>query len=195
MTIRQHLRKARGYLAGEGIGPSLVKSVAGSGAVRIAAMLATFTVGVQLARGLGVEGYGYYGIAVSVITLAGIPAELGLPKLVTREIAAAAARKDFPYIFGVLHWGDRVALRISVVVALIIVIAALALAAIRPSTIVLSLLLGAPMIPLMALSRIRGGALQGLRHIVRGQIPAGLLRPMLLSLLLFLLGPRLITTT
>jgi O-antigen/teichoic acid export membrane protein len=41
------------------------------------------------------------------------------------------------------------------------------------------------MIPLMALARLNGGALQGMRHVVRGQIPANLLRPVFLSIGLF----------
>lgn len=140
--------------------------------------------GVQLARGLGVEGYGYYGIALSILTLVGIPAELGISKLVVREVAGAVARKDYPHLFGVLRWSDRVAAMISLVAAAGVVAAALVLNAIGRSTLGLALLVGAPMIPLMALSRIRGGTLQGLHYVVRGQIPANLLRPAFLSAML-----------
>lgn len=167
-----------------GLGPFLVRSVAGTGAVRIASMVASFGVGVLLARGLGVEGYGIYGIALSILTLIGIPAELGISKLVVREVAGAVARKDHPHLFGVLRWGDRVAATISLVAAAGVVAAALVLSAIGRSTLGLALLVGAPMIPMMALSRIREGALQGLHYVVRGQIPANLLRPVFLFALL-----------
>jgi hypothetical protein len=50
------LSRGRDYIGGEGLGPYLVRSVAATGAVRLAAMAATFLVGVQLARGLGVSG-------------------------------------------------------------------------------------------------------------------------------------------
>lgn len=181
------------YVLGSGLGPFLIRSVAGSGVVRIAAMLASFAVGVQLARMLGVEGYGYYGIALSIVTLASIPGELGLPKLVTREVAAAGARNDSRHIFGVLRWADRTAILLTGMITLLVIAGALAVAGTRPSGLMLAILLGTPLIPLLALARIRGGALQGLNHIVRGQIPASLLRPIFLSAMLFaayLLGIR-----
>jgi O-antigen/teichoic acid export membrane protein len=148
-------------------------------------MVASFGVGVQLARGMGVTGYGYYGIALSVITIAGIPGELGIPRLVTREIAAAGARKDFAHFFGVLRWARRTVFRISALMMLGVVFVAAVLAATRPSQLAVAMLLGAPVIPFMAFARLEGGALQGLHHIIRGQIPANLVRPMVLSLLLF----------
>lgn len=46
-------------------------------------------------------------------------------------------------------------------------------------------LFGIPVIPFLALSRIRGGALQGLDYITLGQVPANLLQPLFFSLLLF----------
>jgi O-antigen/teichoic acid export membrane protein len=149
-------------------------------------MLASFLVGVQLARGLGVEAYGYYGIALSVITLAGIPSELGLPRLVTREVAAAVGRKDQPYLFAVLSWANRTSIKIAGAVALMVACGALFLTGDHPSQVALGVLLGAPVIPLLSLANIRSGALQGLHHIVLGQISAQLLRPLFLSLLLLL---------
>lgn len=165
----------------------------GSGAVRISAMIAGFAVGVQLARGLGVSGYGYYGLALAIVTLAAIPAEMGLPRLVTREVAAAAARDDLPHLFGVLRWANATGLWISAVMGIAVIIGVLLFVQGGLSGLKLTVLLGTPLIPLLALARIRGGALQGLHHIALGQIPANLIRPVLLSLLLFLvlaLGER-----
>jgi O-antigen/teichoic acid export membrane protein len=182
--VREWVNRSINVLGGSGLGSFLVRSVAGTGAVRIASMVASFGVGVQLARGLGVSGYGYYGIALSVITLCAIPAEMGLPRLVTREVAAAAVRKDMPHLFGVIRWASRVGVRISLVMAVGIVAGALILGQLRPSILSLALVAGAPIVPFMVLSRVHGGALQGLHHIVRGQIPANFLRPVALSLLL-----------
>jgi O-antigen/teichoic acid export membrane protein len=169
----------------EGLGPFLVRSVAGSGAVQLAGMFAAFLVGVQLARGLGVTGYGYYGIAMAVVTLATIPGTLGIPKLVTREVAAAGARKDLGALFGVLQWADRVCWRISAVVAIAMAIGAAI--AWRTSSPVLgaTILLGAPMIAMLPLIGIRGAALRGLNYIVLGQLSYALLRPVAMSMFLF----------
>lgn len=172
------------YALGAGLGPFLIRSLAGSGMVRVGAMLASFAVGVLLARGLGVEGYGYYGIALAVITIAGVPGELGIPKLVTRELAAAAARNDNAGLFGVLKWGQKTCLRLSAVAAILVIAGGLVVYMTGSSTLGAAIMLGAPAIPLLALARLRGGALQGLHHLVLGQIPANLLRPLLLALLL-----------
>jgi O-antigen/teichoic acid export membrane protein len=170
---------------GKGLGSILLRGLAGTGAVRIASMALSFAVGVQLARRLGVSGYGYYGIALSVITICGIPGELGLPRLITREVAAAAVRHDNAHIFGVLRWADRLAMRMSVIVGVGLAVAALVLSRADRSPVAMTLLVGAPIVPFMVLSRLRGGALQGLQHIVRGQVPANLVRPIAQSLLLF----------
>jgi O-antigen/teichoic acid export membrane protein len=185
--IIERIQGARSYLASGGLGPFLVRSVAGTGAIKILSMIASFLVGVQLARGLGVKGYGYYGIALSIVTLAGVPAELGLPPLITREVAAAEARGMLGHLFGVLRWGRRIASRLSALMAFLVVVAALALSQLRPSPLVFALLAGAPIIPFMALAKVNCGALRGLRQIVRAQIASTLWRPAAMALLLLLL--------
>lgn len=57
----------RRYLAQDGLGPLLVKAFLGSAGLRIAGMGFGFLVGVQLARGLGADGYGVYGLAMSIV--------------------------------------------------------------------------------------------------------------------------------
>lgn len=169
------------WLGGEGLGPSLVRSVAGSGAVRLAGMAASFAAGILLARGLGVEGYGYYSLALAVITIAAIPGEMGLPFLVTREVAAASAKKDYGKLFSVLRWADWTTAWIAGGVALLIAVAGLALSAFIAPALAGALVLGAPVIPLIAMAKTRGAALQGLNYVVRGQLPWSLLRPLFLA--------------
>jgi O-antigen/teichoic acid export membrane protein len=55
----------------------------------------------------------------------------------------------------------------------------------RPSVLVLALLVGAPVVPLIALARTESAALQGIGYVVRGQIPANLLRPAFVTMALF----------
>lgn len=191
--ITKGLSGVKRYLASEGLGPFLVKAVAGSGAVRLGAMAASFIVGVQLARMLGVEGYGYYGLALSIITIAAIPGELGIPRLITREVSGAVARGDDGQLYGVLRWGRHTIVKLSLAMAGVAIGISLFLAATDRPVLALAVLCGAPIIPFMAFARVSGGALQGLNHVVLGQIPANLLRPALLSLLLLafaLVGTR-----
>lgn len=183
--IFSQIRRVRNYVAADGLGPFLVRSVAGSGAVQLGGMALGFLVGVQLARGLGVAGYGYYGIAMAVVTLATIPGTLGIPKLVTREVAAAQSRKDLGALFGVLRWADRVCLYISAVIAIVIAVAAAISWRARSGAAAEAILLGAPMIALLPLGAIRGAALRGLHHVVLGQLSNAFLRPLAMSILLF----------
>lgn len=186
--------RAKRYLTSEGLGPFLVRALAGTGAVRIGSVIASFAVGILLARMLGVDGYGYYGVALSIITIAAIPGELGLPRLVTREIAAADARQDISDMWGVLHWARRVAAKLCALMVVLAALVALAWAEIGTPVVSIVIMMGIPAIPLMALARIDGGALVGLRHVVRGQIPENFLRPAFFSFFLlipFLLHVRL----
>lgn len=185
--FRKHISRATAYATGEGLGPLLLRSVTGTGIVRLAAMLASFVVGVELARILGVTGYGYYGMALAVVSIAGVPGEMGIPRLVTREVAAATTNGNLPVVFGVLRWADSLCLRVSAVIIVGILAASVILAGEQRSALSDALLLGAPMIPLLALARVRGGALQGLHFIVRGQVPDTLIRPLLLAILIIAL--------
>jgi O-antigen/teichoic acid export membrane protein len=148
-------------------------------------MAGSFAVGIQLARMLGVVNYGYYGVALSIITIVGIPGELGISRVVTREVAAASADSDSGRIFGTLRWAHGTVLALSLIMAALVIAAAYLVGERRPEVPTFAILLGAPMIPLMALARLNGGALQGMHHVVRGQIPANLLRPLFLSISLF----------
>ena len=120
-------------------------------------MLATFAVGILLARGLGVHGYGQYGIAMAILTIAGVPSEIGLSRLVTRETAAASARKDWPAFFGVLHWASSTGFRISLLIMTLVIIGAVLLAGGTSSNLGTAILWGAPVVPLTALAAVRAG--------------------------------------
>src|SRR5690606_4848102 len=108
------LRRVR---LGKGIGATLMRSVAGSSGLRLVGMGFSFLVGIQLARGLGPEGYGIYGLAMSIIAMLTIPTEFGVPQLLTREVAAAQAVGDVGSIRAVIRRGRRMVLATSVVVA------------------------------------------------------------------------------
>src|SRR5690606_16756372 len=108
--------RLRCYLSGSELGPMLVKAVTGSAGLRIAGMGFGFLVGVQLARGLGAEGYGIYGVAMSIIALLTVPTEFGLPQLLTREVAVAKVERDWGRMKGILCWSSRVSLLISAVI-------------------------------------------------------------------------------
>jgi O-antigen/teichoic acid export membrane protein len=109
---------------------------------------------------------------------------MGLSRLVTREVAASMAKDDLPHLFGVVRWTNRMGLWLSAAMVLAVVAAGLVVAYNKSTDLGITLILAAPIIPLMTLTRINGGVLQGLHHIVRGQIPQNLVRPLFFSALL-----------
>lgn len=174
------------YLAGTGLGPTLVKAVTGSAGLRIAGMGFGFLVGVQLARGLGAEGYGIYGVAMSIIALLTVPTEFGLPQLLTREVAVANVERDWGRMKGILRWSARVSLLLSAVIGAGLVAWLLLSGQEMSSPLSMTLLAGVLMVPVVAQLSMRSAALRGLQLIVRGQLPDVLLRPLFYSALLFL---------
>lgn len=178
--------RLRCYLSGSGLGPMLVKAVTGSAGLRIAGMGFGFLVGVQLARGLGAEGYGIYGVAMSIIALLTVPTEFGLPQLLTREVAVAKVERDWGRMKGILCWSSRVSLLISAVIGVGVVAWLLLSGHGLGSPLGTTLLAGVLMVPVVAQLSMRSAALRGLQLIVRGQLPDVLVRPMLYSALLFL---------
>jgi O-antigen/teichoic acid export membrane protein len=173
MTARFGARGAAGALAA---------ALLGSGALRLVGMALGVLVGVQLARGLGVAGYGLYGIAMSIISVAMIPTEFGLPQLVTREAARADAVGDRSTIATLLRWSLRFTLANT---AAVLAVGGLALLVLLPRTdpsLRASLLWGAALLPLVAVGGIYSAALRGTHRVVEGQLAELLIRPGLLSL-------------
>lgn len=159
----------------------------GSAGLRMAGMFLGLLVGVQLARGLGAAGYGVYGIVMAVIGILMIPTELGLPLLVTREVAAARARDGVGATAAILRWAmGWVGLTSLVIVVGVAIAAASGLLPIgdevRPA-----LLIGVLWIPVVAFGNVLGAALRGSGLVIQGQLSEILVRPAVVSLLLLLM--------
>lgn len=184
--IRRYLTQGNA-LVGNALGGVIVRALAGAGLVQAAGMLATFVVGILLARGLGVTGYGQYGMAFAIIALASVPGEFGLPRLVLRETAAATVSANSVLQLAVVDWTTRRAIFASVV-AIALVVAGLFLFLGRSHPAVsFALLVGLPLVPLGALVAIRSNALMGRHEVIKSQVPTLLMRPLLFTAFLLLL--------
>ena len=171
-----------------GLGQQVLRAIAGSAGLRMVGIGFGFLVGVQLARGLGAEGYGVYGLAMSLVAILTVPVEFGLPQLVTREVAVAHVDRDWNKLVGVLQWARRASIYIALAMLIVVFVAVFALGLSLSSELVVTLLVGLLMVPLVAQGNISGAALRGLHKIVMGQLPQVVLRPMLFSGLLFVLS-------
>ncbi|WP_177198460.1 lipopolysaccharide biosynthesis protein [Novosphingobium sp. CF614] len=164
------------------LGRRLAVATMSSGVIWIAGTLATFLVGVILARRLGPEGYGIYGTAVAVATLLAVPAQLGLPLLATREVSAARARNRADDAAALAWWFAAMVAAASVLIGialrLAIEVLPLAPALMQP------LATAAILLPALALSSLTTGLLRGQERVVTSQLLDVLVRPLAFAALL-----------
>lgn len=182
------IRRVTQYLSRPGLGPLLIKTVIGSAGLRFTGIFFGFLVGVQLARGLGVESYGIYGLAMSIIALLTVPIEIGLPQLLTREVAVADQGGNQRRLRGIMRWANRVVILSTIAIVILAIVSLAATQEDLASPLSMTLLAGLLMAPLVAFSNLRGATLRGLHHIVRGQLPDTLVRPASFSILLFIVS-------
>lgn len=149
----------------------LVASSLGSLAIKLSSAGLVLALTIVLARSLGPSGYGLYAYVYALVWLLVVPAELGLPMLVVRETAAARAHQAWGRIRGVWQWATRLALTLSLTIA---ILSGLALAVFAPhfsDEQLTTFAAGVVMATLMVLGNLTGAALRGLRHVLQGQFP------------------------
>lgn len=153
-----------------------------------------------LAYLLGAEGFGVYSVAISWVTVISMFSALGFPMLLLRELSTSVAREDWERIRGVLRFSGRW-----------VMVASLGFCAIGAALAWISfpsgddrllrsaIFIGLVLVPIRAFAKLRHGSLQGLRSVVKAQLPEQVIRPaaMLLLLAIWVLavggstGPRL----
>ena len=164
--------------------PTLARGAVGSMAIRVAAEALNLLTSIVLARLMGVRGYGIYAYALSVITLLTIPAAAGLPTVAIREVAVYKARGEWSLMLGLGRWMTRVVLAVSLIVVSAMFVVSLVWST-RVSTEVRdTVLVGLPLVPLIALAAVQGGRLRGLHHVLLGQLPDRLLLPIFMVALI-----------
>jgi len=168
-----------------GLGGELLVAGMGSLLIRAVGMIATFVLGILLARYLGASELGLYGMVVAVAMLLAAIAQLGLPTLATREAAIAWSRGDFSELRGILLWFG-----LAATAAAIILGAGLALGATLWPRLTGSIgeaaRIGALLVPLFALTVLISAELRALGRLVLGQSLELLVRPLMTCLLVLL---------
>jgi len=157
---------------------SLIK---GTAVVRIVGLFLSFLVGIQLARYLGVEEYGIYSTVMATISIFMIPTELGLPRLLTREVARdiTSEKNEAKSIF---LWTLKQVIKASILTTAALVCYYLFS---NDQNIKQPLIYAAALIPLTALLNVHGATLRGLHFVVVSQVLDTLFRYAFLAILLF----------
>lgn len=179
MHTRFPIMKHR-LLSGDGLRAFLIRGFLGSGGLKVAHAFISLGVTIVLARALEPNGYGIYAFAFSLASLLAIPAQMGLPTLMVREVARYQLKEEWGYLNGIQRRANQAVIAFTIILLLCagVVTSVLAneLDEEKRATIIWALVL----VPLIALGNLRGAALRGLRKVVQGQIPEMLLRPALL---------------
>jgi O-antigen/teichoic acid export membrane protein len=150
----------------------------GSLSVRSANVVLSFLVSVVLARQLGVDQYGIFSLVVSIILLLSIPVTLGLPELLSRNIAVYNAQQNWPLMKGLLRWTNLCVLYFSAVIIGIAIAVAMLLHERISNDFFYLFLLALPLLPLQGLNNLRASALRGLHRFTAAQTPENLIQPL-----------------
>ena len=166
----------------------LSRLLAGTFLVRVLSVGATFLCSVLLARTLGPEQFGIYSYILAIVSLLALPATAGMPTLVLRETANTKALRDWSKMKGIWLWSGLVIASLSLIIYAFSTITILSFfESSKVFTEYKTFALGLIMCLLMAMGNVRGAALRGLGLIIQGQLPEGLIRPLLFSATLLLL--------
>jgi len=163
-----------------GLRQQLLEAVRGTVLLRVVSLGSTFLGSVLLARALGVSAFGTYSFVFAIITLLALPSQVGIPKLLVRETAAAQARDEWGSLKGLWGWATKVILLTSLAIALLAIVTVLFLTQSVDEETRATLIGGLLLVPLVALGNARAAALKGLRLVIKGQIPDAVIRPVLL---------------
>jgi len=130
-----------------------------------------------LTRSLGAVEYGVYAYALAWVNFLCIPALMGLDRLLIREVAADLAESEWGLVRGLLRWSNAIGLGLSLAIALLAgtIVGGVArqVSSVQVSTFLIALVL----LPLLTLTRLRQSAMQGLQHVVAGQLPESVVQP------------------
>ena len=182
--LAARLRSLSLELRRDGPGAMLVRGSAMFLTIRVLGIGLAFLTQVVLARLLGVAEYGIYAYALSWLTVLAMLGAIGVDHSTLRFVAEYKGRKDWALLCGFLRWSLGSAFIASIVT---MVIAVSVLIAIGPklspahkSTYLVACLL----IPIMVQLQIGSATIRAFRKIARAQIPADLVRPVLIVALL-----------
>jgi O-antigen/teichoic acid export membrane protein len=173
-------------------GRRLFSQTAGNVGLNGATLVLNFTIALLLSRLLGPDGYGAYAFALAWAVMLAIPALLGLPSVIVRELATHRVRRDWGHVRGLIQWANRLAIATSLGVAIVAAATFWALdwpngALFEPTLLALVL------VPLVTVISIRQSTMQGFGAVVLGRTPEALVAPALTIALVVLLAGTLAT--
>jgi O-antigen/teichoic acid export membrane protein len=167
----------------------LARAAAGSFGLSVVQMLITTLTTIVLARVMGVADYGTYAFVIATVTLLGVPAVLGVDRLLIRDLAVYVGDRSYGLARGILSRTTQQTLVISVAISATAAVAFYLIADGNVTPDLVAMWAGLVALPFLALGRVAQGGLMGLHRVVMGQFSDLLLRPfMLLASVVFVLA-------
>lgn len=160
----------------------LIRATAGTFGLKIVNAFFIYFSSWLLARLLGADGYGSYAYGIAWASLLMIPAVLGLEGLVTREVAVYQAQEKWDLTHGILRWSNQVVVLTSIGLALVASGVAWFLSSGAKTDNIVVFWIAMMSLPFLSISRLRESAMRALNHILVGQLPEMVIRPVLLVL-------------
>jgi len=162
----------------------LARDTVGVMVIQAISMGLTFATSVVIARFLGVREFGLYSLAMSVLGLLVVPATLGFPQLLVREIAACRVKDEWNLIRELLRFAQRISLLASIVIALLGSLFLWLLPGHFSEEAMQVLILAFVALPFWALLELQGASLRGFEQILAGQWASSAMRPLCFLLMI-----------
>ena len=163
-------------------------SISGTVLVNFGSASLTALSSVVFARRLGIGDFGLYVYVVSVMGLVGSIAALGLPTLITRNIAAWAATADWRRFNGMMRFGVLATLASALLFGVILLGCSVFMGKIRATPgFSAAIWLGVGIMVVQCVDVAVAGILQGMHVVARSLIPQAIIVPICLILFVMLM--------
>ena len=177
--IEQIIKSIQNRLAQSELLAALFRGTAIALSVQISGIAVTYTMQVLLARWMGATQYGVYDYVISIGTLLGFLAGLGLPNSSLRFIPKYSVEEDWGRLRGIIWDSWRYVFFSSVSAAAIALVAVIVWGKFNSNITTTSLLLGISTIPLLALIRHQREMSRGIKHMALAYLPSTVVFPLL----------------
>ncbi|VAW52939.1 hypothetical protein MNBD_GAMMA05-1881 [hydrothermal vent metagenome] len=185
--IKQHiheiLQTLRGKEGSDSITQHLVKGASGAFGINVGSNILLFILSVILARSLGAAEYGVYMYVLTWILALSMPAGMGLPRMLVRNVASYHEQSEWGLIRGLVRWTNLIVLSASLA-TIILVIAITFFLKPKINTESLDILwLALILLPILTYIRLQQSTMQGFHRVVIGSLPEAIIQPLIFILL------------
>lgn len=181
-TLNANLRRLFAIGKSSSLQGRFLRATSGSIALKLVGVLLKLVASVLLARTLGAGQLGVYAFALSMVTIAAIPVDVGLPNLVTRTVAGYLSLSNWSAMRGLLLRANQLVLGISLFVMLLAASVSLSMDISRP--VLYTFLVALAYLPFDGLGSLRRSGLIGLQRPILAQLPESIVQPALFVVLI-----------